>query len=320
MAEQSLVDYIKQTLASGFSENEIRKTLAEASWEAREIEEAFVQIHDGKPGARQREPQEDFFTRHRRALVILLAAIVLLPVLAYGGFFLYQRFTVPKTEEAALPVYATPAQTPKTEDMEAKRDEQRIRDIKTLQDALDSYFAAKQFYPRDLTELISEATLTRLPADPKTNQLYLYTPLGDPALHYSLAFILEKGVGTLKAGLQVVSSQEKLEAEILQNQNDLIKGETTIPLRQNSIQITDLSQTSFYPQEEVSLSISAPAEVELSSAALITDGLDLVDRNPPFGFRWSAPKNPGEYQVKVFAFDKNGESYSQTTQLIVREP
>lgn len=334
MTDQSLTNYIKQNLANGFSETEIRGTLQNAGWYEAEIEEGFL---EAKQGARPKPPESPapepemqnpgFLARYGKPLLISLIILIAAPALVYGGIFAYQRFF---SAEDSVPGQTNPPADQTTEataaDRQAqemaKRDEQRLDDVASLQSALGAYFAASQFYPKTLETLVSATTtaatstaLTVIPRDPKTNNAYLYTALGDPPLYYSLSFVLEEDVGTLKAGLQVVTGEKIIDPEALKKENAAVKGESAAQTISGELQITDLSKLPFYPGEEVSLEISAG--IPLNTVLLVMEGLNLVDRQPPYGFNFSAPETPRDYEVKVFGFDGGGNSYFQMTKLTV---
>ena len=346
MIDQSLKDYIQQNLSSGFAETEIRKVLRDAGWSELDVEEAFLEINPpaNPPAAAPVEPrvqsrpqpvalrtaapaepavevlpkQESFFSANKKLFIGLLIFIVVFPVLAYGGIIGYEKFFKSQGTQTVTPPSPPPAPPAAAPDplLDAKtRDSQRLEDIKNIQDGLSAFFTEKQTFPQTLGELVLAGKLTQVPTDPKTKQNYLYTPLGEPVLHYSLSFILETDHGTMKSGLQVGSSETKVETEAIQQQEDAVQGAFTIGSA--NLIITNLSASTFYPQEEVTLEIRA-TDTELTSAILTMEHLNLIDQRQPWAFRFSAPKNPGEYTVKIVAFDKNGKTLSQTTKLIVR--
>lgn len=49
MADQELVNYIKQTLAAGFSEDQIKDAIKKQGWPEEEIKTAFLEIKEPKP-------------------------------------------------------------------------------------------------------------------------------------------------------------------------------------------------------------------------------------------------------------------------------
>ena len=155
------------------------------------------------------------------------------------------------------------------------------------------------------------------PSDPQTKEPYLYKALGEPAIHYSLSFVLEGRMGTLKPGLQVVSSEQRLPAELLKNQEAVIQGEVS-PALSDKLLVTELDKTPFLPGEEVRINIQDKEAVPLKSAFLIIDKIELTDTAAPFEFSFTAPKNPGSYSVQIFAFDSDGAGYLQRATLIVK--
>lgn len=330
MTDQSLTEYIKQNLSVGFDETEIKQALLAAGWLASDIETGFLEAK-----ASQKQPYLDeravattsapsgFFKKHKTVLIISLVVIVTAPLLTYGGFLAYQKFFKPKTQSPPAEKSASPSQNTERTRPSAEalaRDKQRITDIDRLQTALETYFAARQLYPPTLSGLLEISAVNGIPADPKTKNPYLYRALGDPALHYSLSFVLETDYGSLPAGLQQVSSESHLPAGLLQKQQSLVEGLREESEMSQNLIITDLGQTPFYPQEEVAVEVQTRTpDITLQNVFLVTEGLDLLDRKPPFRFTFTAPKAPGSYAVYVLAVDQNSQSYTQKT-LFTVEP
>lgn len=342
MLEPSLLHYIRNTLAQGFAAEQIRQELLRAGWQESDINSAFasarkqdqnVSIENGKPievaqkTTAEPSPQyeKSFFSTHRKLLIVVLIVLVTLPIIAYGGFLLYQKIAVKTTSEPATDRQTNPAGRPNDGiDMAKPRDLQRIKDIAAIQAALDDFFKINNYYPKALTDL--KEYEKGPPADPETKHSYLYAALGEPAIHYSLTFILEERLGTLKAGLQIVSSEQRLPAELLQNQESVIQGETSRTINDGII-ITDLGQTPFYPGEEARMQVTGASGEALKSVFLVmspygessekTGFLELVDTALPFEFSFSSPKIPGVYTIQIFAFDEAGQGYLQKTALRV---
>lgn len=332
MTDQTLISYIKENLAAGFPENEIRNALRRVGWREEEIEEGFssarqVRTVPPPPQVPQTEYQTaetalGFFASHKKALLATLIVVVAAPILAFAGVMTYQKFIKTKTPPVETEQTATTTQNtapvsaekPNPEEQaRTQRDRHRLEDIAQIQSALTEYFTANSSYPKNLADL----SLQAIPADPKTGTSYLYNALGEPALNYSLAFVLEGDIGTLKAGLQAVSSENKIEAAEATRQDQLVKGEITPEKVSSEIEITDLSKLPFYPGEEVTLEVKTA--LELQTIFLIMDNLSLIDKKNPFTFSFSAPAKPGEYPVKIFGFTAGGENYYQLTKLIVTE-
>lgn len=324
MSDQALIDYVQKNLAAGFSEGEIRATLQKAGWPEADIAAAFAPRETKSPEAPLALPEEEeqvgFFGKYRRLLAIIIILLVAGPLVSYGGLFVYKKFF--KAAPSAPPAPPPATELPETgtgskeqPNAASKRDQQRLADIQTIQNALDNYFATNQFYPKALAELAQATYLENVPVDPRSARPYLYAALGEPVLNYSISFLLETDIGTLQAGLQVVTPATRLPAENIQAQEELIKGERTEILP--ALKITDLSVQPFYPQEEITLNITAPAGAELSSAALAAGSLRLTDRRAPWGFTFSAPRTPGQYDIQVFAFDAEGHGYFAETTLTV---
>lgn len=337
MVDQSLVTYVKQNLRDGFAEGEIQTALVGAGWNAQDITQAFVEAgaRPPKPAAAVDLPEElvsgdlnyspgeqgSFLSRHGRLLIIIVVLIILLPILAYGGFWAYQRFTAPspagQTPTTPPPVQPpAPPAAPKIDPQAAARDQQRLKDIGGLQISLESHLTAKQAYPKLLDQLVAEKILTAVPLDPKSGVQYLYSPLGEPTLDYSLSFILETDIGTLQKGLNEVSPGKPLKPATVQMQDDMIRGLTT-QNPSSGLSVTDLTLTSFYPGEEVSVVINSTTSLE--QVFLLVNHLKLVDEHLPFNIHFTAPKVPGEYPVQIFGFDSEGGALSQTTKLIVKQ-
>jgi len=129
--------------------------------------------------------------------------------------------------------------------------------------------------------------------------------------------LLETRISSLNQGLQVVSSEKLINAEEVKAEEETIRGARAVN-QANGLNLTNLAGSSFSPGEEVSLEINRLDGSSLSYAILLTEGLKLVDRVGPFGFKFSAPKEPGVYKIEVFAFDESGTSFSAFTNLIVR--
>ncbi len=322
MPHQDLINYIKQNLISGFAEAEIREALLGAGWQEAEIKDSMLVVRKALPSwafSQEQASLEEtpaapsrtavFLARHRKLLLTLLLLIAAVPLLTWGGMEIYQLLSSRPGEsvQGLLEVAA--------EDAATTRDLLRLRHIQELQTALDNYFLVYKSYPRSLNELVELAILKRLPTDPKTLEPYLYSAFGNPVLYYSLSFILETKVGSLKPGLMVVTSDKLLPASE-------VKGPASPPGRRSDLlKITDLTREPFYPQEEVTLTIKVDPPLKFQKARLLVGStLDLLDERPPLEFSFFAPKSPGTYPVKVFAFDESGTSYFQETSLTVQQP
>lgn len=327
MAESELLEYIKRTRASGFSDVQIRQALFGAGWTNVEIQDAFIAVANEGHAVATTPPERNplpslpttpgFFSRHAKTIIVILAALIVLPLVAYGGLLAYQKFSAPKKSPVTTNPSPPPSPTSTEKELIEKRDRQRVKDVGTLQTALGKFYETGKVYPKTLTELVAAGQLDHVLLDPKTNRPYLYTPIEDPALHYAISFLLENDVGSLAAGLQVVTAENKIEGETLEKQDELIKGEQ-VQAASAEFSVTDLSKTAFRPLEEIDLEITIPANLGIDSVHMVVGSLDLTDRSAPYGFRFSAPKAPGEYQVNIFAFDLNGKSYYQSTNFTVK--
>lgn len=342
MIDQALLDYIKKTRSSGFSDNEIKTALKQAGWTENEIRDGFathLEYNKPNPAVIPKETtrpvfdnpapaqpavsaKTSFLKQRGKLLVIILIVLILLPALGLGGFYGYKRLIenqeIEQTpaEVKTLPVDTSAAEKQRQE--KTTRDKKRLADISLLQSNLDKYYKIARFYPKTLEDLTSttSASITRLPKDPESGKTYLYSPFGQPPLNYSLSFVLETGVGTLEPGIQVVSSENLLPTSTIEFQDNLIKGAMTSE-NNATIQITDLSKKPFYAQEEILLEIKTNGNLDIESTLLTIGNLKMMDKNKPFSFKFTAPKTPGEYEVQVFAFDQNGQGHSAQTNLTV---
>lgn len=143
----------------------------------------------------------------------MIFLLVLTPLIGFGSAWIYSRSgglksarPEPLADSGQVAGALTESQAEKS-----SRDEQRLSDIAALQTALEQYFTIHQLYPKNLAELENQSLVQALPVDPKTQEPYLYTPLGEPALYYSLSFLLELGRDNLKAGFHSVSSEIRVQ-------------------------------------------------------------------------------------------------------------
>ena len=301
MTDPKLLDYIKQNLKAGFREKEIRQTLSRAGWNEGEITEAF---HAGSP--LPAKPTGRPITK----------LVALLLILTFGGFATYQKFLNPR--QVQVPNQTSKVQGEQTSAEASEHDRKRVTDIQTIQDALDAYFEKNQTYPKRLSYLVKANLLPTLPLDPKTNDPYNYTAVGEPALYYSLPFLLETGIGTLESGLEVATSENQLSAPFLEKQEKLLRGEDQA-LQSTKFSITNLSDKQFQPQQEIHLTAEANPNLEIKNVVLVIDDLKLVDKKWPFEFQFTAPKKPGQYRATIFGFSKSGANFSASTTLEITE-
>ena len=328
MADQSLVSYIKQNLANGFSEGEVRQALRRAGWPEQDITDSFAIAKN------QLAPQtltgglakdKNFVAQNSKKIITALVVLVFFPILGIGGFFLYQNFgpngsrvNTPPTGEVAGERTSNVEPSPVAAEELQKRDVRRLTDVSDTQKALESYFERYQTYPQKLSDLVNEGLLGQIPKDPKNDTPYLYTTFGEPALYYSLAWILESDIGTLAKGLHTASSENMVPVQDFLAQQSVILGETE--KTSEALATTDLSVIPFYPQEEVTLEVAGLAGGKLASVILIVENsyINLVDTKAPFGFRFTAPQDTGQYTVNIYAFDELGTSFFQKTTLTVK--
>lgn len=79
----------------------------------------------------------------------------------------------------------------------AKRDAQRVEDIKKLREAIRSYRRARSTFPTDLNLLVDGRYLDAIPVDPGTQKRYQY--YSDGANNFGLLVMLEEPYGGLAA-------------------------------------------------------------------------------------------------------------------------
>ncbi|MBU0707484.1 hypothetical protein KKG41_03880 [Patescibacteria group bacterium] len=90
------------------------------------------------------------------------------------------------------------------------RDTRRVSDIRTYWSALQSYFNDNGNYPTDPNVLVPDYLMV-LPQDPKTNQTYVYTPIGvEPSNFFSVWYELEVGIENISAGEHEATPQSYL--------------------------------------------------------------------------------------------------------------
>lgn len=316
MTDPTLVNYLKQNLASGFTPEQIQLTLRQAGWNDQDIREAFVE-------ALPQRTTGGLLAKHKRKLLVILIALVALPFLVFAGTWAYQKLAAkpaaPSNNQPQPPgqtATATGADQATQQMAAHDRDLKRLGDIQNIQIALGAYFQKHQSYPKTLEDLAADGELATVPDDPKLPGNYVYSPFGEPPQQYSLAFLLETDVGSLQSGLLVVTSEKPLPSDLIQSQDQLVKGITKTNENQQ-LNITDLSQTAFYPGEEIILEITPPKDIAMQTARLIMQNLSLIKQTPPFRFQFTAPAAPGEYQIKVYGFDVSGSGYSASTAIHV---
>lgn len=315
MADQNLIKYVKKNLAEGFSAEEIRSALIGAGWDNISVTDAFAEAQSTAT------PTGGFLEQHGKKVMVALAVLVALPALGLAGTYLYSELS-DQPSQIVVDTTNTRAAEQETAAEETTqnltRDLERLSDIQELQTALRVYFNAHQVYPKGLAELVDDKVLESIPLDPKLNQPYPYYAFGEQPNQYTLSFLLEGDVGGLRAGLQVFSADKILPADLIKTQQALVEGKAGQGASGDLI-ITDLSQNPFYPSEEVLLEVAAPAGTELVSSKVVAGGLSLLDPNPPFVFRFSAPATEGVHEVSVFGFDTAGRGHVAQTAITVIE-
>lgn len=330
MVTKELQDYVNKTIADGFSEEEISNALQKSGWQAEDIKQAIANTkQDTSQTAPTQEPNTPgFFSRNKKLLIISAIVIILIPALTYVGFLVYQNYSekqqqaeerrIAQEQLAELEKMEAEQQAMEAEKQQAQnRDRQRINDIAEIQAKLTEYLTANESYPLSLSALVEAELLEAVPTDPESGQAYLYTPLGSPALHYSLAFVLESKISTLGEGLHVVSSEQSIDADAILNQESTIQGAKTD--YQGLLNITNLAENAFSPGNEVAVNVENNENINLQHAVLVMDGLRLTDSTAPFGFKFTAPTESGDFTVEVFGFDGAGKTYYGKTVLKVSE-
>lgn len=318
MPEEILIKYLKDNLAAGFGEEEIKTALKKAGWQEVEIAEGFQSLKQEKTSAAILGT--NFLTKHYKILLTILIILTAVPILVYLGYRASQKFgkTRPAEESQSSQETVQGAQIESAKEEALNRDLLRITDIQNLQLALDNYYRANKFYPPALSELVATKQLSNIPVEPRTNLSYLYLPFGKPASRYTLAFFLETKVGMLASGFQATTSEKPLPAETLQKQAELINGDN--PAQGTAdLKISDLASQEFSPQQEVTLEILNAEPLNITAARIQMQNLDLLDTEKPFAFRFSAPKDSGKYPLEVFAFDQKGGGHLAETILIISE-
>ncbi|OGE84472.1 MAG: hypothetical protein A2846_01030 [Candidatus Doudnabacteria bacterium RIFCSPHIGHO2_01_FULL_49_9] len=326
MADQGLLSYIKQNLKDGFSENEIRQAVLGAGWGARDVEEAFsaasvkpqparpaqsMDILEKELSADQPAQKPGPLGRGAKVFGSILPVLILLPVLGIAGFWSYQRFFT-GAEEQVNSAMITAEQTALEA---ATRDRFRLEHIESLQTALSNFYSTKQSYPVALEELAGANLLQTMPTDPATGENYLYAPLGEPPLDYSLTYIMETDYGTESKGLYTVNPGVLIHAADIKTKDQIVKGIIVKSLSPD-LSVTDLSAQEFAAGDEVVLSVSFPSG--LAQVFLVLGDMKLSDKREPFSFSFTAPQAPGEYKVRIYGFVINGSILYQTTNLVVR--
>lgn len=330
MEHKELIDYITQTRARGFSDEQIRGALTEAGWQTDEIEQGLnpASNHSDEPAENSLPDGQGFFSKYKKLLITSVLIIIVIPAIAFAGLIVYQKISDSRAAKTAAE--QTQAEEQKRNEEQKRlqeearekeasrlRDEQRINDIVSLQTALNSFRETNSAYPADLRELAEGEQLAALPFDPDPDKEYLYTPLGDPVTHYTIAVILETRLGSLDPGLRVFSSQNILNKDEVLSQDQTIRGARAAN-HPDGLTITDLSGSTFKKGEEVSIEIKRADGGDLSYVVLNMDNLKLTDRLKPFSFRFTLPRTAGSYSVQIFGFDSGAQSWSGTTTLTIK--
>src|SRR3989344_2015067 len=235
MADQSLVNYIKQNLANSFSEGEIKQALRLAGWQEKDIVDAFaIAKNQLAPHTitGQFSKDKNFVAQNSKKIITALVVLVFFPILGIGGFFFYQNFgpngsrvNTPPTGEVAGERTSNVEPSPVAAEELQKRDVRRLTDVSDTQKALESYFERYQTYPQKLSDLVNEGLLGQIPKDPKNDDPYPYTTFVQLALYYSLTWILESDVGTLAKGLHTASSETMVPVQDFLTQRSVVLGE-----------------------------------------------------------------------------------------------
>lgn len=86
MISQEIIDYIKNELARGVSEADLRKALSDAGWQATDIEEGFININT--PSIQLSSVEQPVQKRSKKPFLIILILVIVLAIIAGVIFFI----------------------------------------------------------------------------------------------------------------------------------------------------------------------------------------------------------------------------------------
>lgn len=262
----------------------------------------------------------------KNALIFVGLAFVLLLILGGGGYYFWQiqknnTVTDPnideelrlqeelrRQQEEAQAQEQKAAQEQAEQEARTARDEQRIKDIFAIQNALEEYFTQANSYPSDVIagdSINYEGTiyLASVPIDPMPEiSSYSYSVAPLDQLSYTLTFSMEVGVLGVEQGLITVSSEKQLQ------EDGTI---TTIPTKRTEVQqgqlllpSEDTDQDGLTDVEETLLYTTNKDEFD-SDFDTFSDKQELLNLYNPFG---NAPillidsGNVDEYSNEEFAY------------------
>lgn len=94
MLNQQLLDYIKQSLATGVNREEIKSSLLSVGWQEADIDEAIKSFNTGHEGFLPTKKIEPAIIQKSGLISKILIGVVLLIVIvliAVGGYFYFYR-------------------------------------------------------------------------------------------------------------------------------------------------------------------------------------------------------------------------------------
>jgi|GEM_PF-1561914 len=177
MVTQELIDNISRRFRQGQTKEEIKQSLVDEGWEDIDVDEAIRHIQKAALA------QIPFVAKYMEFMANLDKKTAELPprmVLAVCGVSAIFVLIVAVILYNIIDPFNTRA---------GFRDTQREQALTQLQEGIQNYFADKQTYPKQLSELSPKYVAT-VPKDPKSQGDYAYTPL-DSQLNYELCITFE---------------------------------------------------------------------------------------------------------------------------------
>lgn len=262
----------------------------------------------------------------KNALIFVGLAFVLLLVLGGGGYYFWQiqknnavadpnideelrlQEELRRQQEEAQAEEQKAAQEQAEQEARIARDEQRIKDIFAIQNALEEYFTQANSYPSDVIagdSINFEGTiyLASVPIDPMPEiSSYSYSVAPLDQLSYTLTFSMEVGVLGVEQGLITVSSEKQLQEDgtiitIPTKRTEVQQGQLLLPSE-------DTDQDGLTDVEETLLYTTNKDEFD-SDFDTFSDKQELLNLYNPFG---NAPillidsGNVDEYANEEFAY------------------
>lgn len=168
MPNKKLLDYIRQQMAMGTTEENIQKFLATSGWSQPDIDAAFAVV------ANEPAKKKSLVAQIFRGIFWALVIIFLLAMIG-GGFLAYYVLNQTKSN---------------IESGQATKSEKGLFtaiNAAIIQSSLMGFNLENKKYPLSLDELAPRYIL-QIPIDPATNQPYRYSPVGD-GVGYNLCTI-----------------------------------------------------------------------------------------------------------------------------------